>query len=297
MIRLPNRRHLRAIVRRFLARRGWLVRQRSGGESRDVWKVGPLGLKRWQLAIPAATVRAKCRLSRRHSDFARRWYVPWLHWSIGPWIEGRQADFNQCNALTCRYRWARDLNPSNVVATERGLKIIDYEIVEWPPDAFEPGPIRRAARRIWQFIRIARLPGGGESRDIWKLGPICIKRWSPRVPPSEVRKRCRISRAVPVCNSMWYVPWFHWTVARWVHGEPATHEACNSLLALHATLGDLHPENVLSTRTGMVICDFALRSRTRGQARSPTRLTPVTASTAGTAILLRDSKCTEQRIE
>ncbi len=256
MIRIPNRRHLRAVVRRFLARRGWLVRQPPGGESRDVWKVGPLCVKRWQRAIPAAIVRAKCRLSRRNPDFACRWYLPWLHWSIGPWIEGRQADFEQCNALACRHPWARDLNPSNVIATEQGLKIFDYEVVDWPLGAFEPDVARRVADRFWQFVRIARLPGGGESRDIWKLGPLCIKRWSPRVSPAEVRERCRVSRAIPVCNSMWFVPWLHWTLARWVHGQPATHEACNSLLAAHRVLVDLHPGNVLSTEECSVVIDF-----------------------------------------
>jgi hypothetical protein len=74
------------------------------------------------------------------------WYVPCLHWSIGPWIEGRQADFEECNALACRHPWARDLNPSDVVATEQGLKITDYEVVEWHPDAFELDPVRRASR-------------------------------------------------------------------------------------------------------------------------------------------------------
>jgi hypothetical protein len=261
MIRLPNRRHLRAVVRRFLARRGWIVRQPSGGESRDVWKVGPLCVKRWQPAIPIATVRAKCRLSRQNPDFARRWYVPWLHCSIGPWIEGRQADFEECNALACRYPWARDLNPSNVVATLRGLRIIDYEVTDWPPDSFEPNPSRRAVRNVWEFIRIARLPGGGESRDIWKLGPLCIKRWSPRVSPTEVRLRCRISRQIPVCNSMRYVPWLHWTVARWLSGQPVTHDVCNVVLAALPALADLHPGNILVTCQGPVVIDFTLNPR------------------------------------
>ncbi len=107
----------------------------------------------------------------------------------------------------------RDLNPSNVVVTKRGLKTIDYEVIDWPPDAFLPSaayrPVRRCvriARRAWQFIRVARLPGGGESRDIWKLGPVCIERWSPRMPPAEVCLRCRVSRELAVCNSMWYLP-------------------------------------------------------------------------------------------
>jgi hypothetical protein len=263
MIRIPNRRHLRAIVRRFLARRGWLVRQRSGGESRDVWKVGPLCVKRWQPAIPAAIVRAKCHLSRRHTDFARRWYLPWLHWSIGWWIEGRPANFEECNALACRHPWVHDLNPSNVVATVHGLKIVDYEVVHWPPDAFEPGRVRRVAGHIWQSIRIARLSGGGESRDIWKLGPLCLKRWSPRVTPIEVRERCRISRSLPVCNSTWYIPWLHWTIARWVHGEPASHGLCNSVLASYYALADLHPANVVATKNGPVIFDFSIKNGTQ----------------------------------
>jgi hypothetical protein len=259
MIRLPRRRQLRSLVRRFLARRGWIVRQPSGGESRDVWKVGPLCIKRWQRAIPTGTVRAKCRLSRRHPDFARRWYVPWLHWSIGPWIKGRQADFQECNGLACRHPWARDLNPSNVVATARGLKIIGYEVTDWPRDAFEPSAVRRFAGRVWDFVRITRLPGGGESRDIWKLGPMCLKRWSPRVPPAVVRQRCRVSRDMPVCNRMCYIPWFHWTLARWCHGMPATHDACNELLAKVPVLADLHPGNVRDTRRGAVVVDFSVR--------------------------------------
>jgi hypothetical protein len=165
-------------------------------------------VKRWQPAISPTTVRAKCRLSRSHPDFVQRWYLPWLHWSIGAWIDGRQADFKEFNALACRHPWARDLNPSNVVATSRGLQIIDYELVDRFTDSFHP----TAARRIWEFIRIARLPGGGESRDIWKLGPLCVKRLSPHAPPTEVRARCLISREVPDGNRTWYVPWLHWTV-------------------------------------------------------------------------------------
>jgi hypothetical protein len=105
---------------------------------------------------------------------------------------------------------------------------------------------------------IARLPGGGESRDISKLGPLCIKRWSPRVPPAEVRERCRVSRALPVCNSMWYEPWLHWTVARWVVDEPATHEACNRLLARFPRLRDLHPGNVVVGRRRAVVVELGV---------------------------------------
>jgi hypothetical protein len=79
----------------------------------------------------------------------------------------QKADFVECNALACRHPWAHDLNPSNVVATKRGLKIIDYEVVAWPPDSSRSG----IARRVWDFIRVARLPGGGESRDVWRFGP------------------------------------------------------------------------------------------------------------------------------
>jgi hypothetical protein len=113
-------------------------------------------------------------------------------------------------------------------------------------------------RRVWGSCRITRLPGGGESRDIWKLGPVCIKRWSNRVAAAEVRRRCRVSHNVSVCNSMRYVPWFHWTLARWCQGEPATHEACNSVLAAYPILADLHPGNVLATIRGPVVFDFTL---------------------------------------
>jgi hypothetical protein len=136
------------------------------------------------------------------------------------------------------------------------MKIIDFEMVESTPGLFRPS----VAHRIWHLLRVARLPGGGESRDIWKLGPLCIKRWSPRILPAEVRLRCRISREIPVCNRMRYVPWLHCTVARWVVGEPATHEACNRLLARFPGLRDLHPGNVLFTQRGPVVCDFATRA-------------------------------------
>jgi hypothetical protein len=111
-------------------------------------------------------------------------------------------------------------------------------------------------RRVWDSVRIARMPGGGESRDIWKLGPLCLKRWSSRTSPADVRERCRISRAVPACISMWYVPLFHWTFARWIVGEPATHAACNRLLARFPVLRDLHSGNVLVTRRGLTVVDF-----------------------------------------
>ncbi len=116
---------------------------------------------------------------------------------------------------------------------------------------------RFLARRV-SFVR---LPGGGESRDIWRLGPICVKRWSPLISPAEVRLRCRVSREVLVCNRMWYVPWPHWTLARWIVGEPATHEACNRLLARFPGLRDLHPGNVMVGRRGGVAVDFGVCDR------------------------------------
>jgi hypothetical protein len=105
---------------------------------------------------------------------------------------------------------------------------------------------------------VCRLSGGGESLDIWKIGPLCIKRWIPRVSPAEVRQRCLISREIPVCNRLVYVPWFHWTVSLWRYGQPATHEVCNALLALYPVLGDLHPANVVLTKRGPVVIDFTL---------------------------------------
>jgi len=103
-----------------------------------------------------------------------------------------------------------------------------------------------------------RHAGGGESRDIWKLGPLCVKRWSPRVTPVEIRRRCRVSREIPICNRLMYVPWFHWTVSFWRHGVPATYDACNALLALYPALADLHPANVVVTERRSVVIDFTL---------------------------------------
>jgi hypothetical protein len=57
---------------------------------------------------------------------------------------------------------------------------------------------------------------------------------------------------------MLYVPWFHWTVAGWVVGEPATHEACNRLLSRFPGLRDLHPGNTIVGRRGAVVVDFGL---------------------------------------
>jgi hypothetical protein len=115
-------------------------------------------------------------------------------------------------------------------------------------------------RSIWDFIRIARLPGGGESRDIWKLGPLCIKRWSMRVGPTEVRRRCHVSRTIPACNSMPYVPWFHWTLARWRYGQPSTHDTCNQMLAAFPILRDLHPGNVVGATDDAIVLDFMVAS-------------------------------------
>jgi len=47
-------------------------------------------------------------------------------------------------------------------------------------------------------------------------------------------------------------------VARWVDGEPATHAACNRLLASFPGLRDLHPGNVVVRRRGVVV-DFGVR--------------------------------------
>jgi hypothetical protein len=100
-------------------------------------------------------------------------------------------------------------------------------------------------------------PGGGESCVIWRLGPCCIKRWSSRDSATEVRLSCRVFRIAPACNRMWYVPWLHRTLARWVVGEPASHEACNRLLARFPGLRDLHPANVIFGRRGAVVVNLA----------------------------------------
>ncbi len=59
---------------------------------------------------------------------------------------------------------------------------------------------------------------------------------------------------------MWYVPWLHWTVARWVVGEPATHDGCNRVLACNCALADLHPANVVATESSLIVLDFKLRA-------------------------------------
>jgi hypothetical protein len=101
---------------------------------------------------------------------------------------------------------------------------------------------RGYVRRVWDFVRIARLPGGNESRNIWKLGPLCVKRWSPRVLPTEVRQRRRISRNISASNTMPYIRWRHWTLANYAFGIPASHECCNRLLRSFSQLTDFHPE-------------------------------------------------------
>jgi hypothetical protein len=100
---------------------------------------------------------------------------------------------------------------------------------------------------------------GGESRDIWKIGPLCVKRWSPRITPADVRRRCRVSREIPICNRLVYVPWLHWTISRFRYGQPAAHETCNALLARFSTLSDLHPGNVIVMQHGAIVIDFSLR--------------------------------------
>jgi hypothetical protein len=77
-----------------------------------------------------------------------------------------------------------------------------------------------------------------------------------------------VRRDVPVCNRLWYVPWFHWTLARWCHGKPASHEACNAVLATFPVLSDLHPGNVVVTRRGAVVIDFTLNPRYPVDARA-----------------------------
>lgn len=58
---------------------------------------------------------------------------------------------------------------------------------------------------------------------------------------------------------MWNVPWPQFTVARWIIGEPAKHEACNRLLARFPGLRDLHSENVVVGRRGATVADFGVR--------------------------------------
>lgn len=169
-------------IKHFVRRRDWIVRH-VGGESREVWKIGPLCVKRWRRCVRPVDVRERCRRSRVNCDFAKRWYLPWLHWSIGLWIHGRRADYVDCQRLAWRHKWAGDIAPQNVVISDTGPKVIDFEV----------DTVRVALGTGTRWL--AWLPGGGESRDIWRIGPVCLKRWSPRVSAAEVRMRCRVSRA------------------------------------------------------------------------------------------------------
>jgi hypothetical protein len=47
-------------------------------------------------------------------------------------------------------------------------------------------------------------------------------------------------------------------------GEPASHEACNRLLAQFPGLRDLHPGNVVVGRRGAVVVDFGMRETKTG---------------------------------
>lgn len=105
----------------------------DGGESRDIWRVGRWCVKRWLRSITPADVRARCRASRAHADFASTWYVPWLHWTVRPWIPGHYAPHEFCERLQRRHRWAIDVhNNSNVIQTAAGdVRIIDFGLA--PP--------------------------------------------------------------------------------------------------------------------------------------------------------------------
>ena len=88
-----------------------------------------------------------------------------------------------------------DDNVSTLAATTA------YRIRAWQQvpycerNSFGFGAIRHACGN-WLVRRF----GGGESRDIWKIGSLCIKRWSPRVSSAEARRRCQISRQIPATH-------------------------------------------------------------------------------------------------
>ncbi len=236
-------------VKHLLFRRGWIERH-VGGESRDVWKIGPFCVKRWQESVRANEIRVRCRLAREFEDFVASWYLPWLHWSVGLWVRGRRADHQTCQKLAWKYPWTKDIAPQNVVGRD-GARIVDFQLM----DAI--GLVRKSK---W----FKRHPGGGESLGIWRIGPVCVKRWRTKIEPVDVWRRCQVSRQIAVCNSMWYVPWLHWTISRWRFGPQATHAECNRLLAENPGIGDLHPGNVVLKGVGVWVVNFGVRPCRKG---------------------------------
>lgn len=91
---------------------------------------------------------------------------------------------------------------------------------------------------------------------VWRIGPLCIKRWRPRISPAAVKKLCRLSRETFVCNRLIYIPWLHWTISRWRVGRFATTAECNAIARQRFPIGDLKRTNVIVTAKGPVVIDF-----------------------------------------
>jgi len=70
-------------------------------------------------------------------------------------------------------------------------RVIDLRVGDWvrlggtvnrPLEGIQTGHLMSISSRLFVLVRIARLIGGGESRDIWMLGTFCVKRCSSPAP-------------------------------------------------------------------------------------------------------------------
>jgi len=104
--------------------------------------------------------------------------------------------------------------------------------------------------------------GWAKRGRIWRIGPLCIKRWRFESPLT-VRYLCRQSREIAVCNRMVYVPWLHWTLSRWRVGRFATTAECNEIARMRLPITDLKRTNVVVTARGPVVIDWEAISLAR----------------------------------
>ena len=89
-------------------------------------------------------IRARCRFSRHRPHLARRRYPP-SALDGPPSGRGAARRFPECHALACRTAGPAT-STRRTSSPARGLKIIDNEIVVWPPHTFRPSVVRRIVR-------------------------------------------------------------------------------------------------------------------------------------------------------